>query len=103
MLQIESKKVVRARFSNLKDTKIRQVKVALEMEHSAKSLQKQAVDTNIQVELTKRSLKSSTRSPTDERADEAEIEKMDNLIVENLIYSGLEPIFEGEEDLRKSF
>lgn len=99
MLQIESKKKLRAKFSNLKDTKIRQVKVALEMEHSAKSLQKQAVDTNIQVELTKRSLKTSTRSPTNERTDGAEIEKMDNLVVENLIYSGLEPIFEGKEVL----
>lgn len=73
------------------------------MQHSTKSLQKQAVDANIQVELTRRSLKTPQRSSTDERADGIEVEKMENLVVKNLIYSGIEPVFEGEETGSENF
>lgn len=85
---------MRTKLSNLKDSRVRQVKLTHVMKHSAQSLQKRAVETNIQVEQTRRNLKRG--SSTSERAEGDQNDKMDSIKVENLVYSGLNPIFESE-------
>lgn len=79
----------------MKNTKVRNVKVVQELLISATILQKQGIDANIQVEMARRSLMSS--STVGERANNREFEKLDSVAVENLVYSGKQPIFQSKE------
>ena len=94
-LQMDNKKFLRAKFSSLKDSKIRRVKIPHVVEVSASKLQKQAVNNNVRVQQTRMLLKRSKQSQTQGRAEGDLLEQMDNIVTEDLIYEGVDPIFQG--------
>lgn len=56
---MEIKKNLITRAANLKASKVRNIKMDYKMETTANILQQRAIDSNIQVELTRRSMKKS--------------------------------------------
>lgn len=94
-LQMDNKKFLRAKFSSLKDSKVRRVKIPNVVDISATKLQQQTVDTNVRVEQTRRLLKRSKQSQTQGRAEDDPLEQMDSIIVKDLIHEGVEPMFQG--------
>jgi hypothetical protein len=63
---------------------------------NANSLLESTASANALIETTRQSLLRSKMPKIQGRADEDQGNAMDNLVVENLIYSGKEPIFNGE-------
>lgn len=94
-LDMEGKKFFHTRTSNLKNSKVRRLTIENQLKSSAKDLQKKTVDANINVELTRRLLKKPPSIQSQARAGEDEIEQMDNIVVEELIHNGKDPLFSG--------
>lgn len=58
-------------------------------------MQKQAIDTNVQVEQTRRLLRRSRHPQLEGRAEAGVPEPIENIVVKDLIYEGEDPIFQG--------
>lgn len=63
------------------------------------SLLEYSAGNNALIEVTRQSLMRSKMPKVEGRVNEEQENVMDNLVVENLIYSGKEPIFNGEFDM----
>ena len=63
---------------------------------NANALLESTASTNAQIEVTRISLLRSKLPKFDGRTDKQEGSEMDNIVVENLVYTGKEPIFSGE-------
>lgn len=92
---MEHKRFIHANFSNVKDSKIRRLKMPHSVKLTGTQLQKKSIEINIRVEQTRKLLKRSQQSQVEGRADEGLPEVMENIEVEDLIYKGGKPIFEG--------
>lgn len=92
---MEKKKFLRAKLSNIKESTIRRVKMPNVVKVSATKLLRQSIDTNVQVEQTRRLLKRSRQPEASGRADSDELKPMEKIVATDLIYNGMEPIFEG--------
>lgn len=69
-LSMEIKKNLITRAANLKASKVRNIKMDYKMETTANILQQRAIDSNIQVELTRISMKKSQVISHDFSSDE---------------------------------
>jgi hypothetical protein len=98
-LQIQNKKLLKSLLANVKNSKVKQVKMPYSLQTPTTTLQKKVAETNIQVEVARRSLKNSQKTSVEGRAQEGAVEAMDNIVVENLIYNGKNPIFKGKVNL----
>lgn len=58
-LRMEIKKILKTKAANLKISKVKNIKMDYRMETTANILQQRTANSNIQVELTRRSMKKS--------------------------------------------
>lgn len=94
---MEAKKVLHAKSANIRNSSVKSIRMPYKLDTSANILQKRAIENNIQVEQTRRSLKRSQTPMVDGRAEGDASETMDNMVVENLIHVDQNSIFKGQQ------
>lgn len=94
---MDGKKFFSVSVANLRNATVDHVKMPYKLGASPLAVQQKSIDTNIQIELTRRSLKNSMKT-VEGRAEVITSEPMDNIAVKDLIYGGKDPIFMGEFD-----
>jgi hypothetical protein len=94
-LQLDNKKFFRTKRTSLKDTKVSRLKMPYDIKVNANGLLESSVQTNVLIQTTKNTLKQSNM-PKVEGRNGGEDDVMENIVIENLIYTGKEPIFDGK-------
>lgn len=94
-VNMTSKKFLAARSLNLSQSSVQQLRMPYNVTMTGRALQERVVNTNIEVSEARRALSSSSRFDVTGRADGA-ADIMENIVVQNLIYSGKDHIFNGK-------
>lgn len=83
-----------AKRASLKETKVSSLKMPYEIKVNVKSLLESSAGTNAQIEVSRISLLRSKMPKVEGRINEDDT--MESIAVEDLIFKGKEPIFDGE-------
>jgi len=95
-LDISNKKLINAKYVNLKDVAVGSLKMPYNVSGVTKELMEDIVTSNVQLEKIRQNLRDGSTWKSNERAQENFDNEFGTINVNNLIYNGNQPIFNGK-------
>ena len=94
-MDINSKKLINARYVNLKNVAVGSLKMPYNVSVVTKDLMEKIVDSNVQLEKIRQNLGDGSTWKVNERANENYVNDFGTVTANNLIYNGKQPLFKG--------